>query len=161
MELAEQFDKCMEEAREPGVEACRRALALGLPPDRAATVHVVLAVGLAGLERWDEVVETYRGLLELEPKDPEAHLRLGMALLHAAGEPEEALPYLEYALREHPEARAHGAMGSALNLLGRHREAVEAFEHALALDPSYFEFRPTARQVLELSRRGEVWPPRE
>jgi tetratricopeptide (TPR) repeat protein len=156
---ADEFRRCLELPRQEGVEACRAALALGLTPGRAVIAYEILALNLGGLERWDEVVETYRSLVDLRPESPDAQLRLGIALLHAQDRAEEAIPRLVEAIRLRPVARAYGALGTALNLVERHEQAVAAFERALALDADYFEIRPAERQVYEASKRGQVWPP--
>ena len=158
--VREQFRLCVELPRKEGVEACRKALEMGQPPPRAVIAHLVLALDLAGLERWDEAVEVYRGLVALQPRDAEAHQRLGVLLLHGQNRPEEAVALLAEALHLRPDPRAHGALATALNLLGRFEESIIEFEHALALSPTYFEYRPAERLVFEASRRGESWPPR-
>lgn len=155
----EQARLCIDLPKDEGVQACRRALALGLSPQRSEAVRLVLARELGALGRWEEAVAVYRESARVRPDDPEAHLRLGSALLLGLNRPEEAAGSLREAIRLRPrEARAHGLLGIALNDLGRHAEAVAALEQALRLDPAYFEQRPAARATLEAARRGEVWP---
>jgi len=159
--IPESYRLCVEERREPGVAACRGALGLGLGlgPARTQLAQRALALHLAELERWDEVVETYRDQALQRPSDPEAQFRAGAALVYLVRRPEEALGHLQAAaaLRAADPA-IHAALGVALNALGRHAEAVAALEEALRLDPAYLERRPAARLVLEASRRGEAWP---
>lgn len=158
-EAREQAYQCLSAAGRVGIENCRRALELGVNRKRAALLLRVLAQKLELAKRWDEVTDTYRRLAALTPEDPDAHARLGAALLHGQNRPEEALAALGAALELKPDAaRVHADRGMALNALGRFSESVAAFEEALRLEPAYLELRPTARLVFEASRRGERWP---
>jgi len=146
-------------AGEEGVVACRHALSIALPAARAASLRRVLALKLAGLRRWDDVVEVYRGDVRAQPADADAQERLGHALLHVAGRPEEAMGPLQEAIRLRPDrASAHAELGIALAALGRASEAVAAFAEAARLEPAYFESRPAAQATLEAARRGQRWP---
>lgn len=158
-EAREQARLCGERSREPGVEACRRALELGLSKPRATRVWRELAPKLASLGRWDETVEAYRELAQREPGDAELRYRLAAAMLHGQGQAEAAAAELRAALILAPgDPRIWAELGAALNALGRATESVAAFEEALKLDPQCLELRPAARLVLEASRRGERWP---
>jgi tetratricopeptide (TPR) repeat protein len=158
-EAREQARLCTVLNREPGVEACRKALAFGLTPPRAALVLRVLAQRLELLKRWDEVVATYRTLVDLEPKDAASHFRLATVLFHGQGKAEEAVDELRAALAlRADDALAWAELGSAQNALGRFGESVAAFEEAEKAAAAYFELRPAARLVFEASRRGERWP---
>lgn len=150
---------CVEETRKRAIEPCRMALALGLSPARSYWVHRVLARKLESLDRWDEAVEVYREQVGLDPKDADGHLRLGSVLLYGQHRPEQAAAELRESIRLKPGlARAWGELGVVQNVLGGFAESVSAFEEALRLDPAYLEGRPTARLVLEASRKGERWP---
>lgn len=156
----EQARQCLDLPRESAVEACRRALALGLRPARAAVVRRALALKLIALERGREAVEVYREAARAQPDDAEAHLRLGQALLSIVGDADAALAVLQRARELRPdEPRVHGAVGLALSALGQAAEAVSAFEAALRLDPQFFLSRPGARRAYEAAQRGERWPP--
>ena len=151
--------QCVELSGEEAVGACRRALALGLPAGRAAALRRVLAVKLADLQRWDEVIEVYRQGAEASPADPEAWRRLGSALLHLAGRPAEAVAPLQAAIGRRPgDPLAQAELGVALAALGRTTEATAAFDEAARLDPGFFESRPAAQAIYEAARRGEGWP---
>jgi tetratricopeptide (TPR) repeat protein len=152
---------CARASGEPGVAACRRALELGVPPARQPAIEAALAARLASLERWDEVVEVYRGAVSRRPGDAQVRIRLGAALLHMQDRAAEAEPELREAVRLRPsDAEAQALLGNALALLGRSADAVAAFEQALRLDPTVLDRRPAARAVYEAARRGERWPPR-
>jgi tetratricopeptide (TPR) repeat protein len=120
----------------------------------------VLAAQLAALQRWDEVVDTYRAAVGRRPADAQARLRLGVALLHMRDRPAEAEPELREAVRLQPaDAVAQALLGNALALLGRPADAVAAFEEALRLDLAVLDQRPGARAAYDAARRGERWPP--
>jgi len=139
---------------------CRRAAAEAGGSPRASVALLVLGIRLAALGRWDEAVAAYRALVELAPEDAAAHRRLGEALLSGTGEVAAALEEFDRSLSLDPgDARTHGFRGVALNALGRHADAVRAFEDALLNEPSFFTLRPAARRILEASQRGERWPP--
>jgi tetratricopeptide (TPR) repeat protein len=155
----EKARQCVSGEREEAVRACREALRMGLPSQRARTLRSVLADELSTLKRWEEAVEVYREQASLTPEDPEAQLRLGMALLFLVNRPSEAVPVLQAGLRANPRsAQAYGALGTALAALDQHPEASAAFAEALRLDPEYFEHRPAARQTYEACQQGKRWP---
>ena len=155
----EQARLCEEQNGEQGLAACRRAIALGLEPKRHEAVRELLARRLVSLERWVDLVEHFREGVALHPDSPEAHERLGSALLFAADRPGEALAPLGEAARLAPEdAGLRLLLGIAFNALGRHREAVAAFDEALRLDPEALESRPAAGAVAEASRKAVRWP---
>lgn len=160
VEAREQFRLCLSEPDDAaGVVACRKALDLGLKTPRAAIVHDLLGSKLGSLGRWEEAVAALGGLVGLRPEDPEAHLRLGVGLLHGLDRPAEAVEPLRHAGWLAPsDPRSHGELGYALNQLGDHAGARAEFDEALRLDPSYLDERPAARQAYEASGRGERWP---
>jgi tetratricopeptide (TPR) repeat protein len=159
LEAREQARLCGERSREAGVEACRKALELGLSKARAGRVARELALKLTGLGRWDEAVAAYRELAEREPGDADVRYRFAAALLHGQGQAEAAVTELREALTLAPaDPRIWGELGAALSALGRPSESVSAFEEALKLDPQFLELRPAARLVFEAARKGERWP---
>jgi tetratricopeptide (TPR) repeat protein len=157
-EARRQMYLCSSLQKEPAIVACRRAIALGLSRDRAATAYLLLALNLSTLNRWPEAVDAYRERVRLLPQDAEAHWRLGDALLFGLSEPKEALIPLREAVRLKPDlAGAHGSLAVALASSGAYVEAVAAFDEAVRLDPQYFTNRPAAKQVYEAARKGERW----
>lgn len=150
---------CARTTGDAGVAACRRALELGLPVARQPAIEAMLAARLSRLERWDEVVEAYRGSVARRPADGQARLRLGAALLHMQDRAAEAEPELREAARLRPEdAEAQALLGNALAMLGRTADAVAAFEQALRRDPAILDGRPASRAAYEAARRGQSWP---
>jgi Flp pilus assembly protein TadD len=150
---------CTKVIGEAAVAPCRKALELGLPAARQPAIEVTLASRLSSLERWDEVVDVYRGAVSRRPADGQARIRLGAALLHMQDRAAEAEPELREAARLRPEdAEAQVLLGDALAQLGRAADAVAAFEQALRLDPKVLDQRPAARAAYDAARRGEKWP---
>lgn len=138
---------------------CRRALELGLPVTRQPAIEATLASRLSSLERWDEVVDVYRGAVSRRPTDGLARIRLGAALLHMQDRAADAEPELRAAARLRPEdAEAQVLLGDTLARLGRAADAVAAFEQALRLDPTILDQRPAAHAAYDAARRGEKWP---
>ena len=160
LEARQQFRLCLgEREQDASLAACRKALELGLPPDRVWLARDVLASRLVSLERWEEAVAALRELTLLRPDDGGSLLRLGSALLHGLDRPAEAVETLRRAVSLTPsDARAHGELALALQQLGDSAPAVAEYEEALRLDPSYLEGRPSARLAFEAARRGEGWP---
>jgi len=151
--------QCLELRGPEGVTACQHALAAAPSAPQAASLRRVLAIRLAGLRRWDEVVEVYRDAVRARPADDDAQERLGHALLHLLGRADEAVAPLQEAIRLRPDrASPRGELGLALAALGRPAEAVAAFAEAARLDPGYFESRPAAQATFDAARRGQRWP---
>ncbi|HEY7410527.1 MAG TPA: tetratricopeptide repeat protein [Vicinamibacteria bacterium] len=150
---------CLESSREAAVLACREALARSPSPASAATLHRLLAAELGALERWEEAVESYRAWGRLRPDDAEPRVLLGGALLFGLDRPSEAAAVFQEAIALDPAvAAAHGGLGDALAVLGRHPEAVAAYAEAERREPAYFETRPASRERYARSRTGEAWP---
>jgi tetratricopeptide (TPR) repeat protein len=152
--------RCEEEGdKDAALAACREALRLGLHEPQRTALRQLLARRLAEEERFDELVAVYQEDTQEHPADSEAWRRLGTALLFLRADPAGALPALQEAVRLRAEdADGHVLLGVCLNGLGRHPEAVAAFEEALRLDPEAFELRPAARASFEAAQRGERWP---
>lgn len=158
----EQARLCEELPAEPGLAACRRALALGLSPARVGPVRELVARHLVVLERWEELDLHLAEDVRLHPESAVFQHRLGSNRLFALGRAEEGLGPLEEAVRLDPENAEYRAIHAlALSAQGRPLEAAAEFETALRLDPDVLSSRPAARAVLEAARRGESWPSRE
>jgi Flp pilus assembly protein TadD len=150
---------CLTRSDAGGVDACRKALSLAQAPERREALARVLAQKLATLERWEEASEAFAEVLRLRPRDAEARLGLAAALLYGMGRAEDALAPIGEAADLLPgDPRPWIERGIALVALGRHAEAVGAFDEALRRDPSCLEARPAASEVLEAARHGRTWP---
>jgi tetratricopeptide (TPR) repeat protein len=108
---------------------------------------------VCSLEQGARATELLAFCLRAFPDDAAGWTAVGAALLQRA-QPEAALAALERAARVGPSLQVHMRRGAALTALGRHREAAEAFEAALALDPSHRE--AAMQRGLALRRTGDL-----
>src|SRR5512147_1893312 len=146
----EQARLCERLDGEEAVAACREALALGIGPARRGAVRQLLSLRLATLERWDELSALLRESVRLDPRDADSWRRLGDVLLFGLGQPADAVPALEEAVRLAPDdAHLRVDLAVALASAGRLPEAVAAAGEAARLDPTALESRPGARAVLD------------
>jgi tetratricopeptide (TPR) repeat protein len=129
--------------------------ALKLSPDNA------FALGLKGrllnaLEKYDEALPLLQRALELDPTLDWLYPDLCTDLI-LAGRSEEALPIIEQAQSRSSqnEALLVGLKGEALRSLGRHKEAVAAFERSLELQPDIPYFLARLGQSLLHAGRGK------
>ena len=97
-----------------------------------------------------------RRAIELNPRRPEAHYNLGLALVDAA--PEEAFVSLGEAIALRPNfTDAWYYRGRALQLLGRLDEAEAHYRRALEVEPRHGRSYVAIAAVLdELGRSGEA-----
>jgi tetratricopeptide (TPR) repeat protein len=158
----EQARLCELSTGVPGLDACRRALALGLSPARVGPVRELVARHLVSLERWEELDAHLAEDQRLDPENAVFPHRRGSNLLFALGRAEESLVPLGEAVSLDPGKAEYRAIHAlALAALGKPQEASAEFEEALRLDPDVLSARPAAQAVLEAARRGETWPSRE
>ncbi len=81
--------------------------------------------------RWDSAWEIYRGLTELEPKDPRAALRMGLCLFHRGDFDQAAQVFRENpALIEAEPVRRSIYLGAALQRQGSIEQALASLEKA-------------------------------
>jgi len=84
--------------------------------------------------REEEAIEVYKALLEINPGEINALLRIGTITM--ASDPEAAIPYLEEATRLAPGRKIPvGTLGIAYLQAGRQAEAEAALKRALAIEP--------------------------
>jgi tetratricopeptide (TPR) repeat protein len=142
--------------REESIEHAAR-LVESAPADVTArnTLHAILLAD----GQHDRALTLARDTVALHPSDERPHIMLGWAYL-AAEAPDQALAAFERArtLAIDPP-HVHAGVGAALCALGRHQEAVEAFEQALARDPEFFEGGAMGAEYFEESQsqlRGDA-----
>ena len=83
----------------------------------------------------DQARDAYRRTLELDPRQPDAHLNLGR-LLHEAGELEAASEHYRLAMEMRPrDATAAYNLGVSLQDLKQPHRAVKAYIQAIKWDP--------------------------
>lgn len=130
--------------REPrtGLGMCDRALAEEnlSRRDRAATL---VNRGIIYMQSRDleQAIRDYRSALKTDPEMAEAHVNLGIALLHKGGNDREAIAALTRGLDMKPSRPevAHYTRAVAHELLGNVREAYEDYLAAAALKPEWKE----------------------
>jgi tetratricopeptide (TPR) repeat protein len=156
----EQARLCEKLTGEESLEACRRAIQLGLGPARLRPVRQIVARRLAALERWDELAGHFRDDVAQDPEDGEARLRLGSTLLFALSRSDDSIVELSEAVRLAPDsAIARSTLAVALAAAGgRAQEAQAEFLAALRLDDHLLDHRPATSAAFEATRRGETWP---
>lgn len=130
---------------------CTRALDLESLSrrDRAATM---VNRGIIHMQARDleSAVKDYRAAIALDPELAEAHVNLGIALLHRGGQDQAAIETLTQALQMKP-ARPEVALYTravAHEMLGNVREAYEDYSAAAALAP---EWKEPAEQLKRFS----------
>lgn len=84
--------------------------------------------------RRDSARGLYLKALARQPSHPAANHLLGLLFLQQ-GEANEAVKHLQRAVRGNRSAEYLGNLGTALNAAGRHGEALDSFDAALALQP--------------------------
>ncbi len=85
----------------------------------------------------EQAMAMYRGLLELDPNNADAHNMLGNAFADRQQWPEAAACYRQ-ALAANPEkAAAHYNLGNALSALGFRQDALACYDLAIKLRPQY------------------------
>ena len=93
----------------------------------------------AGLQKFDEAVESYKQVLKIEPGYANAHYNIGI-VLHEQGKPEKAIESYRKALAIQPDyVDAYNNMGNALKDKGNLEEAIEAYSNAITIKPDYAE----------------------
>lgn len=142
-------------------EALERAESLLMSAPADVTARNTLCAILLADGQHDRTLTLARDTIALHPSDERPHIVLGWAYL-AAEAPDRALAAFERArtLAIDPP-HVHAGLGAALCALGRHQEAVEAFEQALARDPEFFEGGAMGAAYFEESQsqlRGDAAP---
>jgi tetratricopeptide (TPR) repeat protein len=105
---------------------------------------------------WATAATAFRKGLELAPKSPSLHHKLGTAL-SLSGDTRGATEQFQEALRASPGfAQAHYSLGVLLASSGRFPEAIERFSAAVASDPTYGEARLQLAESLRRTARLEA-----
>ncbi len=93
----------------------------------------------------DRAIAAYRKVVELAVDHSEAHMWIGI-LLSRKKRLDEGLTHLKLAVKFAPDQpETHYYLGASLGVMGRHAEAMEAFQKVLSLNPQY----PGAREGIE------------
>ena len=115
------------------VEELRKAVAL---QPNSVTAQLGLARALARLGRDGDAEKAYRRAIEIQPGWWAPHSHLGV-YRQSKGDLTGALESFREAARLSPDnTRVHENLGNALQLLGRHGEAIGAYERSIAIRPT-------------------------
>lgn len=119
------------------MDCCDKAIALH--PGNAGA-HYTRGVALQNLRRSRDAEQSYREVLRIDPRQPDARNNLGLVLLDL-GRAEEAMDMfrdLSAGQKDRPTTvLAHTNLALALMALDRYRDAEASARNALALDPHY------------------------
>lgn len=100
-------------------------------------LHDFLGMAHMGLQNYDQSIENFRIVLQLQSDYPEAHNNLGAAL-KAEGYLDDAIQSYQKALQLKPNyAEAHNNLGIAQQELGAFEDAIINFKNALRYAPNY------------------------
>jgi len=100
----------------------------------------------------------YRQAIQLDPRNPKYHIKVGAAALNA-GRPEVAEPHLLEAVRLAPQdAEAHQLLSLCYIARGNNELALEHADAALALDPLDIDYSVNRAAILNRAGRPhEAW----
>ncbi len=106
--------------------------------DRAATLVNRGIIHMQARDLYDAIAD-YRDAIKMEPKLAEAHVNLGIALLHTGGHDSEAIASLTRGLDMNPAKPevAHYSRAVAYEMVGNARAAYEDYTAAAALAPEW------------------------
>lgn len=123
----------------------RRYLELspGNPNAQNALGYTLLTLPTPKIE---EAFPLISAAFEQLPEEPAVNDSLGWAYF-LKGDPEAALPYLQYAFKEHPEAEVAAHLGEVLWTLGRKDEARETFKQGRAAGGNTRVLNDTLRRL--------------
>lgn len=122
-------------------------------PDRDLPLEK-LGRALSTIGSHDEAAGAYRSLLEIDPVNLIGLRGLGNAYL-ALNDPDLALPNLEAAVAIGKDASSYSSLGVALDMLGRHQDAQDAYDRALELAPGDLDVATNLAISLSLSDRHD------
>jgi tetratricopeptide (TPR) repeat protein len=136
---------------EAALESCQRALSV-----RPGYAHALTNRGhaLQALGRFDEALRDYEAALRIDPDHVDALTGCG-AILFNVGRFAEALASHERAFRFAPGALGAVHVGDALHALGRHDDAVGAYDRALEIDSNCIEALNNRGNALQALNRHE------
>lgn len=102
----------------------------------------------------EEAAGAFRTLLEIDPVNAIGLRGLGNAYL-ALNEPDLALPNLEAAVAVSDDPSSYSSLGVALDMAGRHQDALDAYGNALQLAPGDLDIATNMAISLSLSDRHD------
>ena len=97
----------------------------------------LIAAANSGLKNWDQAIENFNKVIEINPKDAMAYFNIG-TIFSEKEEFDIAIKNYQKCLAINPDhAEAHDNMGSALKAQGNLTAAVEQFTQAINLKPNF------------------------
>jgi tetratricopeptide (TPR) repeat protein len=141
--IIRRYEGCRPEA----LAAFQQALRTGMGKDEITVWRHVGEVHV-DLLAWNEAMEAYANVLQLDPSDARAHLALGRLSLDR-NEPERAILELRSALKTDPGLDGiHANLGRAYRALGDLPAAVTILKQGIERNPSDQESRYILGQIL-------------
>ena len=123
-----------------GIDNCDRALETeNLSRYDTVATHVNRGILRMRKGRIDDAIADFDAAIELDPRQAEAYLNKGLALLRMPGGPEQALPLFDSALQRNTRKPALAYYGRAVahELGGRIRDAYRDYRQASRLEPKW------------------------
>lgn len=113
----------------------QRAVALD---DTLPIAHETLAYSYLGQKKYDLAIAAAQRAIALDPNSADTHITLG-EILCFSGQPQEALPLVEQAMRLNPRYPVSylWSLGQVYALLGRNEEAITAVQRLLTRKPDH------------------------
>jgi len=114
-------------------------------------------VALSVMGRFVEAETAYRNTIRMDPSEAKAWNNLGAILFEALKQPVEGIKCLVQSLKLDPGNKLGWAnLASMHGQLGRHQQALECAERALALDPNMVEALLHRGRAAQLLGRAEI-----
>jgi adenylate cyclase len=149
------FGESYEESMKVANDAAHKALDLD---DSDPYIHSVLTNLYVMQRRYDEAAVSAERALALGPGAARSQSSMGTALAFSCRF-HEAIPFFEEAIRldPYPPSPVFRLLGGAYSAVGRHDEALKAFENALKLNPDdIFAHMSLAAEYVELGREEQA-----
>lgn len=128
---------------------------LAFPGDARAFFYQGVALAATGLAK--EAEASYRRALQLDARDFKIWNNLAGLLFEALHRPAEGAQCLARALELHPDHKLGWTNLASMNgQLGRHAQALECAERALALDPQMVEAHLHRARAAQLLGKPEI-----
>jgi Flp pilus assembly protein TadD len=124
-----------------------------LLPGHAAvgSARLLVASALLDQRKYDEAIRELNLLLTIEPRNAQAHARLGQIFLLFRSRPDDAVTHLQQAARLRPsDAQIRDLLGNALASQGRFSEALVQFKLASQLDPGRLSARESLTRLEQM-----------
>lgn len=114
---------------------------------RRSEGHFALGVACVESKRYQEALEAFLNAHDCSPKHAITLYNLGYTFLQM-GEPEQAIPWLERALRRDSKyLSALFQLGVAYEQLDRRDEALDLWQQALKIDPDHYPVRERLHEI--------------